>query len=205
MIAQAKAYGYAEEKFDVRFVQVIDYRHFGERDGVVGDIIRAADRRLGWFGTNRLIFAAIAGAARIHDRGEPVAEIAPVSIFPLLTEDIVDLLMGAIDVRVHLNTELLELEFRKRRISVDFARGTSAAQHFLHAKRGYLGLLVPAYVREQMLAELLTSEALIDLVEWVLDSRLARRWAQTGTTPVIAFADERSAWINGGGEIALAS
>lgn len=205
MIAEARVSGYAEQKSDCCFVQIIDYRHFGERDELVGDIVREADRSLGWFGDDRLILAGIAGASRIHDRGEPVAEIAPVSVFPLPAEDVTELLMGALDLRVHLNTQLLALEFRKRGISVEFAHGQAAAQHFLYARRGYLGLSVPAYVREQMLTELLTSEALVDLVEWVLDSRLTAHWARSGETPVIAFADERPAWVGGRDQIDLAA
>lgn len=204
MIAQARATGYAEERIDCRFVQVIDYRHFGDREEVVREVVRTADRNLGWLTGDRLILAGIAGAARIHDRGDPVAEVAPVSVFPLLAEDVVDILMGAIDLRVHLNTELLALKFRERGISVEFPCGAAAAEHFLYAQRGYLGLWVPAYVREQMLAELLTSEALIDLVEWILDARLTVEWARSGSTPIIAFADERSAWAGGFDRIALA-
>ncbi len=113
--------------------------------------------------------------------------------------------MGAVDLRVRLNTELLALEFARHGIKVEFARGKEAAQHFLHARRGYLGVLVPAYVREQMLAELLTSEALISLVEWILDSHLTVEWAWDDSTPVIAFADERPAWVGGDSQITLAA
>lgn len=205
MVAQANASGYAEQKIDCRFVQVLDYRHFDGREEVVDAIVAGADRQLGWFGDGRLILAGIAGGARIHDRGDPVAEIAPMSIFPLPAEDVVDLLMGAVDLRVRLNTELLALEFARHGIQVEFARGKEAAQHFLHAQRGYLGVLVPAYVREQMLAELLTSEALIGFVEWILDSHLTVDWARNDSTPVIAFADERPAWVGGDSQIALAA
>lgn len=205
MIAQAKASGYAEQRIDCRFVQVIDYRHFGGREQEVGALIAAADRKLGRFGDGRLILAGIAGAARIRDRGDPIAELAPMSIFPLPAKDVIDLLMGAIDLRVHLNTELLALEFAKRGIKIEFAEGDQAAKHFLLAQRGYLGLLVPAYVREQMLYELLTTDALIGLVEWVLDSGLTVEWARKGKTPVIAFADERPAWVGGGARITLAA
>src|SRR3954449_11417010 len=95
-------------------------------------LMKDADARLGWFGDNRLILAGISGAARIHDRGEPVAEIAPASIFPLPAEDVADLLNGAIDLRVHLNTQLLALEFAKHGIPVEFARGANARRHFLY-------------------------------------------------------------------------
>jgi hypothetical protein len=202
-LAKARATGYAEMKIDCRFVQVIDYRHFGGREERVAEIIRDADRRLGWLGTDRLILASIAGASRIHDRGDPVAEIAPISIFPLPAADVVDLLMGTLDLRVHLNAELLALKFRERGISVEFATGESARQHFLYATRGYLGLNVPAYVREQMLAELMTTESLVNLVEWVLDSGMTVAWSQTGETPVVGFTDERAAWIAAGERIAL--
>jgi hypothetical protein len=180
MIVQAKESGYGEQRIDCRFVQVIDYRYFADREKSVAELVEAADGRLGWFGDDRLILAGIGGAALNHDRGEPPAEIAPTSIFPLPTEDVVDMLIGVVDLRVHLNTQLLELEFAKRGIRVTFTRGKAASNHFLHAQRGYLGLFVRAYVREQMLAELLTSQALIGLVEWVLDSRLTLEWARAG-------------------------
>ncbi|MCP9488038.1 MAG: hypothetical protein MSC30_19540 [Gaiellaceae bacterium MAG52_C11] len=203
LLADARATGYAEAKIDCRFVQAIDYRHFGGREERVGEILREADHKVGWLNGDRLILASIAGASRIHDRGDPVAEIAPVSIFPLPADDVVDMLMGAIDLRVHLNTELLALEFRKHGITVEFATGPAARQHFIYATRGYLGLHIPAYVREQMLTELLTSESLIGLVEWVLETGMTVHWAATGETPVIGFEDERPAWVAAGERIAL--
>lgn len=54
-----------------------------------------------------------------------------------------------------------------------------------------------------MLAELLTAESLIGLVEWVLDTGTTVDWAATGETPVIGFADERPAWVGAGQGIAL--
>jgi len=76
LLGEARATGYAEAKIDCRFVQQIDYRHFGGREERVSEILLEADRNLGWLTGARLLLASIAGASRIHDGGGVVIDFA---------------------------------------------------------------------------------------------------------------------------------
>jgi hypothetical protein len=61
-----------------------------------------------------------------------------------------------------------------------FTVAPASHTHFLEARRGYRGFLMPAYVREQMLHELVTVETLTTLARWILDSGKTREWVDIG-------------------------
>lgn len=197
LITEAKRSGYSKTKIDCRFVQVVDYRHWAGRGQQVGEIARKSLEALGWSNAGRLILSGVSSVSRIRDRGDPVVELAPVSIFPLPPEDVVDLLLGFIDVSVHLNTQLLALRFAAKRMKVNFMTAPESHTHFLEARRGYRGIKVPAYVREQMLAELVTVGSITDLTDWILTSGKTRDWVDETRVPIIGFEDEGAAWSPG--------
>jgi hypothetical protein len=197
LIAEAKRTGYAKAKLDCRFAQVIDYRHFGGREERVGEIAQRSLAELGWSSGRRLVYAGTSSVSRIRDRGDPVVELAPLSIFPLPAEDVADLLLGFVDTSVHLNTQLLALCFAERGMRVGFAVAPASHTHFLEARRGYRGFLMPAYVREQMLHELVTVQTLTALADWILASGKTREWTDMTKAPILGFADERTAWATG--------
>jgi hypothetical protein len=197
LIAEAKRTGYAKAKLDCQFVQVIDYRHFGGREQQVGEMVQRSLADLGWSGADRLILAGMSSVSRIRDRGDPVIELAPISIFPLPPEDVADLLLGFVDTSVHLNTQLLGLRFAQRGMRAGFAVAPDSRTHFFEARRGYRGFLTPAYVREQMLHELMTVETLTTLADWILASGKTREWTDINKAPILGFESESSVWAPG--------
>lgn len=194
LVAEAKQTGYATRKMDCRSVQVVDYRFWADKGNELTGTVEQTLAELGWTSGDRLILLGISGASRIRDRGNPVVESAPVSVFPLPPEDIADLLLGFVDTTVHINTELLALEFAKRGISVQFAVAPESDLYFLRATRGHLGVLVPAYVREQFLYELLSVESLVALTDSILSSRQTPNWLDPDKAPIIGFQNEGAAW-----------
>lgn len=197
LVAEAKRTGYAKAKLDCRFVQVVDYRHFGGRERLVEELVQRSLTDLGWSDDKRLVYAGMSSVSRIRDRGNPVVELAPLSIFPLPADDVADLLLGFVDTSVHLNTQLLALRFAERRMQASFMITPASYTHFLEVRRGYRGFLMPAYVREQMLHELVTAETLTTLADWILASGKTREWTEIGKAPILGFADERTTWATG--------
>jgi hypothetical protein len=197
LIAESKSTGYATAKLDCRFVSAIDYRHFAGREQRIEEIVGAAHAELGWNTGGRLILAGMNNVSRIRDRGNPVVELAPVSIFPLPPDDVADLLLGFVDTSVHLHTELLGLRFAERGMRAGFTVAPASHTHFLEARRGYRGFLMPAYVREQMLHELMTVETLTTLADWILASGKTREWVDIGKAPILGFESESSVWSPG--------
>jgi hypothetical protein len=204
LIAEAKRTGYAKAKLDCQFIQVVDYRHWGGREQQVEERTQQSLRELGWSTGGRLILVGMSSVSRIRDRGNPVVELAPTSIFPLPPEDVADLLLGFVDTSVHLNTELLGLRFAERGMRAGFTVAPASHTHFLEARRGYRGFLMPAYVREQMLHELMTVETLTTLAHWIISSGNTREWVEIENAPLLGFADERAVW-SPGAEIELAA
>ncbi len=194
LVAEAKRTGHAKRKLDCQFVQVVDYRHWGGREQQIEQLTQETLRDLGWDSGGRLILAGMSSVSRIRDRGNPVIELAPTSIFPLPPEDVADLLLGFVDTSVHLNTRLLGLRFAERGVRTGFTVAPASETHFLEARRGYRGFLMPAYVREQMLHELMTVETLIELSDWILSSGKTCEWTDIGKAPIVGFTDESATW-----------
>jgi hypothetical protein len=197
LIGEARTTGYAKRKVDCRLLQVVDYRHWGGREAQLEKQIQQTLTELGWGRGDRLILAGMSSVNRIRDRGNPVVELAPQSIWPLPPEDVADLLLGFIDTSVHLNTELLAVRFAERGMRVGFASAPASRNHFLEARRGYRGFLMPAYVREQMLHELMTVDTLLELSDWILASGKTREWTDIERAPILGFADESPVWAPG--------
>lgn len=192
LIVEAKRRGYAKARVDCMFVQVIDYRHWGGRESEVASVSAASLRELGW--NPAVVNVGMSSVSRIRDRGNPVVELAPVSIFPLPPEDVADLLLGFVDTSVHVNKQLLGLRFAERGMRATFMSAPAAETHFLEARRGYRGFLMPAYVREQMFHELMTARTVAELSDRLLSSGKTREWVQLDKAPIVGFAEERAVW-----------
>lgn len=93
-----------------------------------------------------------------------------------------------------LNVPLLQIAFARKGFYTDIARAPESGRIFLTAQTNTSGIEVPAHVREQMLHEMMTPSTLIGLVEHIVHSGLAAQWKDTGTAPVVGFANERRAW-----------
>jgi hypothetical protein len=64
---------------------------------------------------------------------------------------------------------------------------------FLEARRRGVGVRVPAHVREQMMVELMTPDALYALLDHVLTLN-ERRPAEGNDRRIVTFADEATVW-----------
>jgi hypothetical protein len=190
---EARRTGFAEWKpAPALFVCIADFRHFGYRPEELGKRREEAEAKLGWFGSGDTVLRGTTTYARIRDRAGAISTLAPLSIFPLPVRDVVELMLGFLDVSVYLNVQLLRDVFLKHGIWVDVPSQPEASDTFFKAQDGRGGVLVPAFVREQMLLELMTPGTLLALVDHVLASGLASRLRTD--SKVVGFYHERDVW-----------
>lgn len=195
LVAVARRSGYTNKRFDCMFVQVVDFRHWGGREQELEARSSAAIGKVGW--DPAFVDVGMSTVFRIRDRGDSVVELAPLSIFPLPAEDVADIMLGFIEVSVHLNKQLLSLRFAQSAIQVRFFRQPAAARHFLAVRRGTRGFLMPAVMREQMLHELLTAETLVGLTKDLLNTGKTREWTELDKAPLVGFENESQIWSPG--------
>jgi hypothetical protein len=130
---------------------------------------RAAERAgIDLEGTDTMKFSTI--HRRIRDRRGPTPGLAPVAIFPIDEEDVLAILMGGLVLTTHLCAARLEEEFAARHIDVHVVRRheSEVGEVFLHARRGTHTVAVPAFARDQVFLELMTTASLISQVAWLL-------------------------------------
>lgn len=194
LLARARSEGYAEEALHPAIIaSAVDLRWaLEQRDDEVNWLTRAAETR-GWSVSAPTVFSSSALVRRIQERRHAgSAYLAPLAIYPLCAEDIVDILMGYLDYNVTLNTTALVPAFRARRIDVQFATGPEADHTLLRAQREGEEVVVPAVLREQLLHELTTVDTLLDVVDELL------RAMRLGAPAIdrILVCDESAAWSN---------
>jgi hypothetical protein len=134
---------------------------------------------------------------RMREKKHSFAALAPLSIFPLASEDLVDLLLGYLDLFTALDVTALGKSFERRGIEVRFAERSERDELFLEARRivGDRELFARAgpTVREQLLLELMTPANAIACVEATLDA-VELEPAPQPVARVVALADERRVW-----------
>lgn len=194
VLARARTKGYAEQALNSAIVlTAADLRRIAGQEGdAINWMTRAAEMR-GWDVSAPTIFSSSALVRRIQERRHAgSAYLAPVAIYPLCAEDIVDILMGYLDYSVTLNTTALRAAFIARGIDVQFATGPEASQTFLRAGRGGEEVVVPAVLREQLLHELTTIDTLASVVDELLKAM------DLGAPDVdrIVVCDDSSAWAD---------
>jgi hypothetical protein len=193
VLAQARRDGYAEAQLHPSVVvSAVDLKWaFANRDQVDNWMARAADVR-GWDPRDERHFWSSALVTRMSERRRAGSSYhAPIGIFPLCAEDIVDVLMGVVDYNVTLRVDAGVPAFADRQIAVEFGTGREADEIFLRARRGGDEITVPAHLREQMLRELMTVETLVDIVDRLLEA------VSLGAPPDvkrIVVCDERDSW-----------
>jgi hypothetical protein len=133
----------------------------------------------------------------MREKKHSFAALAPLSIFPLASEDLVDLLLGYLDLFTALDVTALGKSFERRGIEVRFAERSERDELFLEARRivGDRELFARAgpTVREQLLLELMTPANAIACVEATLDA-VELEPAPQPVARVVALADERRVW-----------
>lgn len=193
VLAEARRDGYAEAQPHAAVVVSavkLDWA-FANKEHAENWMTRAADGR-GWDPLDERHFWFSALATRIAERRRAGSSCyAPITIFPVCAEDVVDVLMGFIDYNVTLRVDALVPVFAERNIAVEFAAGPEAEQIFLRARRGDDEITVPAHLREQMLRELMTVDTLVEIVDWLLE---ALRLGAPPQVKRIVVCDEGSSW-----------
>lgn len=150
----------------------------------------AFEAELGWDKSDQIVFST--SARRIRDRTHSFSSLAPLPLLPFSVADTSALLNGRLDIVSRLNAAHLEERLAERGIEAVVARAHAARDSFLTAKRGAVTLTVPAPVREQISVELMTLDALIEMVDWVL-ARLERQ-DSSGPQMIVDFAAEAEYW-----------
>lgn len=194
LIATARDVGYAWARpHECLLVGAVDYRVWGHESTEYSQRSDADRRRIGWGGEEPETLGWTASMRRIRDRGWSFSSLAPFTIFPPSAEDITDVVMGFVDLAYGLHLPLLERALTRNGIEVAARRAGTGDAVFLEAVRDGVGVQVPAHLREQMMVELMTPNALFSLLDHVLTLN-AERPAEANDKRVVVFADEAAVW-----------
>ncbi|MDQ3740605.1 MAG: hypothetical protein M3389_06635 [Actinomycetota bacterium] len=192
LLETANRVGYAQGfPSDYLGVAAIDYRRVNETAADPDDLAKRVARARGWIPESDRCFGTSASITRLRERHHAIAYFAPISIFPLGAEAVIDLLLGQTDYVAWLSVDALKPFFDARSITVEFASGRDVGHTFLTASRGGVDVTVPATLRNQMLRELMTAGTLVDIVdEMLLEAEAGLAFAPSS----MSFPDESEAW-----------
>jgi hypothetical protein len=103
--------------------------------------------------------------------------------------------MGGLVLTTHLCAAKLEEEFAASHIDVHVVRRheIEVGEVFLHARRRTHNVAVPAFARDQVLLELMTTACLISQVDWLLALPPDPEVERTGT--VLRMRGEEEIWV----------
>lgn len=204
LIASAREVGHAWARpHECLLVGAVDYRVWGRESSEYNRRSDAERRRIAWGGEEPETLGWMASMRRMRDRGWSFSSLAPYTIFPLPAGDVTDAVMGFIDLAYGLHLPLLERALTRDGIAVHVRRAGAGDAIFLEAARRGVGVTVPAHLREQMMVELMTPDALFALLDHVLTLN-EQRPEEANDRRVVVFADEAAVWEpradDGGGE-----
>jgi hypothetical protein len=191
VIQESRGSGYAHRVLgSMQHLTVIDYQAWAGRETELEAHDVRVRRDLGW-GPKQKTFEWLASLRRMRDRRISFGSLAPLPIFPLDPGDIADLMVGRLEMRTMLRGDVFERAFADSGIKalVEFADARNDV--FLKLERGSVTLMIPPFLREQMLFELLTSETAIETIVATLDLLAVDAHVQQGLLPAI---DESGVW-----------
>jgi len=174
-------------------VGVVDYHVWGQDVSRYSARSQTERHRVGWAGDEPETLDWIAALRRIRDRRWSFSSLAPYTIFPLSADDATDVVMGFVDVFCSVNLPSLERALTQDGVDVAVRRAGQGKTIFLEAHRRGVGVRVPAHVREQMMVELMTPDALFALLDHVLTLN-EQRPEEANDRRVVTFADEAAVW-----------
>ncbi len=193
LIATARDVGYAWARpHECLLVGAVDYRVWGRESSEYNARSDAERPRVGWGGEEPETLDWTASLRRIRDRGWSFSSLAPYTIFPLDVEDVTDVAMGFVDLAYGFHLPLLERALTRegrdscpprRRRRGDLPRGCPPRRC----------VRVPAHLREQMMVELMTPNALFALLDHVLTLN-EQRPDEANDRCIVTFADEAAVW-----------
>jgi hypothetical protein len=192
VLARTRREGYAHaQPHPALVVSAVDLRWATANQDLAGDWMTRRANELGWHPEDEQHFSGSALVNRMRERRHASSAVhAPIAIFPLCAEDILELLLGSIDYTVVLRVQALAPEFAARGIAVRFASGDEASRAFLRAHRDGASVTIPATLREQMLRELTS----VDTVVAITDELLTRAARGEDHPQQLVLCDERSSW-----------
>lgn len=194
LIATARDKGFAWSRpHDCMLVGAVDYQVLGVDSSKYlarADIER---RRVAWGAEEPETLGWTTSLRRIRDRSWSFSSLAPFTVFPLDAEDITDLTLGFIDLTYGLHLPALERALRQDEVDVQVRRAGTGSEVFLEAERRGIGVRIPAHLREQMMVELMTPNALFTMLEYVLDLNETHP-EEANDLRVVTFDDESLVW-----------
>jgi hypothetical protein len=194
LIAGAREEGFAWARpHECMLIGANDYRVWGVESSAYNARSDAERRRIGWGGEEPETLGWTASMRRMRDRGWSFSSLAPFTIFPLDANDVADLALGFVDLAYGLHLPALEQALRRGDVDVQVRRAGQGSEIFLEATRRGVGVRVPAQLREQMMIELMTPDALFALLDYVLDLNETHP-EEANDLRVVTFADESSVW-----------
>jgi hypothetical protein len=194
LIATARDVGYAWARpHECLLVGAADYRVWGRESSEYNSRSDAERRQIAWGGEQPETLGWMASLRRMRDRGWSFSSLAPYTIFPMRAEDITDVVMGFIDFAYGLHLPLLERALTRNGVEVNIRRAGHGDAIFLEAVRRRVGVSVPAHLREQLMVELMTPDALSALLDHVLTLN-EERPDEANDRRVVVFADEAAVW-----------
>jgi hypothetical protein len=150
--------------------------------------------RLHWPGKDQKGVQWFTGARRARDRRFSFAYLAPLSIYPFTIEDVVDVLMGYMEIQSCLSGSRVEDAFRRLGTPAQVTDPPDG-DVFLTAHRLYgedlVSLQAPSHVREQMLSEFTAVECTHGLTRDLLDHLHLHPGLESHS---VVPGDERAVW-----------
>jgi hypothetical protein len=197
LIARARREGHAWVRpHECLLVGTVDYTVWGGRVEEMSARSQEERKEVGWPPEEPDTLDWLAALRRMRDRSWSFSSLAPYAIFPLSADDVVDVIMGFVDIAISLKLDVLEQALSRNDIAVRLARPQESETLFLEARRGEVGLILPPHLREQMMIELMTPDCLFEAIEYVLSLNEQRR-SESRDQRVVVFEDEASAWDAG--------
>jgi hypothetical protein len=194
MLEQARRRGYVDDVVaDGVHVSVVDYGSMRDVQRLVKWQARDPIAAWGELPADRRIQGS-SFVRRYEDRRSDhrtYQAIAPVSLFPVSPEDVVDVLLGRIDIVATYRFDAIEAAFAARGIHARCAGPATWNAQLLTATRGDVTVKVPPHLGHQLTQELTTLECLVDIVEALID--LTADGLSTDEIHML-FCDERRAW-----------
>jgi hypothetical protein len=191
VIQESRGSGYAQRVLgSMQHLTVIDYQAWAGRETELEAHDVRVRRDLGW-GPEHKTFEWLASLRRMRDRKISFGSLAPLPIFPLDPVAIADLMVGRLEMRTMLRGDVFERAFADSGIKALVEFGDARNDVFVKLERGSVTLMIPPFLREQMLFELLTSETAIETIVATLDLLAVDAHVQQGLLPAI---DETGVW-----------
>lgn len=169
-------------------VTVVDLARCGHDEQALADAYGAV-HALGWTVDDDRHVQVCSVLRVMQHRRRPAAVLAPPSLLGLPPGDVVDLLLGRLQIVTTLASDRIERELARRGVRARIAGAEGWESRFLTCWDGRRPLDASPMLREQVISELTTLDTLARTL------RVAMRAARDGVDgDVLLYADESRSW-----------